>query len=208
MNAVTNFDISRYDVERIMASNTLLAGEMARRNSKDINEPRTEATIGYNVVTSQIINREEAIEGLNNNENGSSEWKMALYQQSNSCDQKTINCGNYRNSAFSGALHDLIGIESVGSSQTMLHDSTKIGTHFSNPSSLVTSLSSSREGSPDKIGPTFLFPKHPLVVPKIVSPIANGGLSSWFPPAAGQIRPTPAALSMSHMPVFAAWSDP
>ncbi|CAN1317280.1 AP2-like ethylene-responsive transcription factor ANT [Linum perenne] len=31
MNAVTNFDITRYDVERIMASNTLLSGESARR---------------------------------------------------------------------------------------------------------------------------------------------------------------------------------
>ncbi|XP_052206155.1 AP2-like ethylene-responsive transcription factor ANT [Diospyros lotus] len=35
VNAVTNFDISRYDVERIMASSSLLAGELARRN-KDI----------------------------------------------------------------------------------------------------------------------------------------------------------------------------
>lgn len=32
-NAVTNFDITRYDVERIMASNTLLSGELARRNN-------------------------------------------------------------------------------------------------------------------------------------------------------------------------------
>ncbi|KAH6808298.1 Integrase-type DNA-binding superfamily protein, partial [Perilla frutescens var. frutescens] len=30
-NAVTNFDTSRYDVERIMESNSLLSGEMARR---------------------------------------------------------------------------------------------------------------------------------------------------------------------------------
>ncbi|KAI3785169.1 hypothetical protein L1987_44282 [Smallanthus sonchifolius] len=31
INAVTNFDITRYNVERIMESNTLLAGELARR---------------------------------------------------------------------------------------------------------------------------------------------------------------------------------
>ncbi|KAK9066977.1 hypothetical protein SSX86_014301 [Deinandra increscens subsp. villosa] len=31
INAVTNFDITRYNVERIMESNTLLAGEQARR---------------------------------------------------------------------------------------------------------------------------------------------------------------------------------
>ncbi|CAH8344982.1 unnamed protein product [Eruca vesicaria subsp. sativa] len=35
-NAVTNFDITRYDVDRIMSSNTLLSGELARRNSKSI----------------------------------------------------------------------------------------------------------------------------------------------------------------------------
>ncbi|KAL0395846.1 UNVERIFIED_CONTAM: AP2-like ethylene-responsive transcription factor ANT [Sesamum calycinum] len=32
VNAVTNFDTSRYNVERIMESNALLSGEMARRN--------------------------------------------------------------------------------------------------------------------------------------------------------------------------------
>ncbi|XP_042029095.1 AP2-like ethylene-responsive transcription factor ANT isoform X2 [Salvia splendens] len=34
VNAVTNFDITRYDVERIMESNGLLPGEMARRNKE------------------------------------------------------------------------------------------------------------------------------------------------------------------------------
>nr|KYP72491.1 AP2-like ethylene-responsive transcription factor ANT [Cajanus cajan] len=81
VNAVTNFDISRYDVERIMASNTLLAGELARRNKES--EPRTEA-IEYNVVSSQqqqVMNKEE-VEAVNKhaNENGSSsDWKMVLY---------------------------------------------------------------------------------------------------------------------------------
>ncbi|KAJ0500061.1 putative transcription factor AP2-EREBP family [Helianthus annuus] len=40
-NAVTNFDISRYNVERIMESNTLLSGEQARR-TKDP-DPRNQA---------------------------------------------------------------------------------------------------------------------------------------------------------------------
>ncbi|KAL0798596.1 hypothetical protein Bca101_053771 [Brassica carinata] len=35
-NAVTNFDITRYDVDRIMSSNTLLSGELARRNNNSI----------------------------------------------------------------------------------------------------------------------------------------------------------------------------
>lgn len=216
MNAVTNFDISRYDVERIMASNTLLAGELARRNKNS--EPRTEA-IEYNVVSSQqvISNREEVHETVNNNNNNNSEngsssdWKMSLYhhqQQSNNCDQKTMKCGNYNRggggaaAAFSVSLQDLIGIDSVGSSQGMMDESTKIGTHFSNPSSLVTSLSSSREGSPDKMGPTLLFPKPPMGSKIVTSPtVANGvTVGSWFP---SQMRP----VSMSHLPVFAAWSD-
>ncbi|URD93813.1 AP2-like ethylene-responsive transcription factor [Musa troglodytarum] len=34
VNAVTNFDMARYDVEKIMASSTLLSGELARRSNK------------------------------------------------------------------------------------------------------------------------------------------------------------------------------
>ncbi|XP_028806916.1 AP2-like ethylene-responsive transcription factor ANT [Neltuma alba] len=196
VNAVTNFDISRYDVDRIMASNTLLAGELARRN-KD-SEPRIEA-LEYN----NHSNGEAVLAQRNKNDTGS-DWKM-LYPP-NSCDQKTGNCGNYRNSAISASLQDLIGIDSASSGQAMLEDTTKIGTHFSNPSSLVTSLSSSREGSPDKAGPTILFPKPPPIASKIVSPIGSG-VSSWFPSAASQTLRPASALSMSHLPVFAAWND-
>ncbi|XP_061351495.1 AP2-like ethylene-responsive transcription factor ANT [Gastrolobium bilobum] len=205
VNAVTNFDMSRYDVERIMASNTLLAGELARRNNNKESKPRTVEAIDYN----NIVNREEVEAVNNNNENGSTDYTMALYQsqqqqQSNSYDdQKTIKCGNYRNSGFSMALQDLVGIDSVGSSQTMLdNDTVKIGTHFSNPSSLVTSLSSSRECSPDKTGPTLLFP----MGSKIVSPISTS-VTSWFPSEATQLRPATTTISMSHLPLFAAWND-
>lgn len=207
---MTNFDICRYNVERIMSSNTLLSGERARRN-KD-GEPRTKA-VEYNHNATNQINgvgegEGEALEAENNNENGS-EWKVDLYQspqkQSNCYDQKTtMNSGNHRNSALSRALQDLIGIDSVG-------DSTKMGTHFSNPSSLVTSLSSSREGSLDKTGPTRLFPKT-LVPSNILSPIATGHgvTTAWILPAASQLRPAAAAaaaMSVSHLPAFAAWND-
>lgn len=202
VNAVTNFDISRYDVERIMASNTLLAGELARRN-KD-NDPRNEAIEHNNNGAPSQTNNVEAVQTRNNNENDS-HWRKVLFQQqqSNNSDQKTMNCGNYRNTAFSMALQDLIGIDSVGSGQPMLDESNKIGTHFSNASSLVTSLSSSREGSPDKSGPSLLFPKPPSVETKIINPI--GSVSSWFT-SAPQMRPA-AAISLSHLPVFAAWND-
>ncbi|KAE8057010.1 hypothetical protein FH972_013732 [Carpinus fangiana] len=189
VNAVTNFDITRYDVERIMASNTLLAGELARRN-KDA-DSRTEA-IDYNP---SMQNGGEANQPENNSNGNGSDWKMALYQPQqtpNACVESSLDHqkSNYRSPSFSMALQDLIGIDIVNPSQSMVDASGKLGTHFSNPSSLVTSLSSSREVSPDKNGSSMLFAKPPLA-------------SSWFPTA--QLRP--AAISMSHLPVFAAWTD-
>lgn len=171
-----------------MASNTLLAGELARRN-KDT-DSRTEA-IDYNP---SMQNGGEANQPENNNNGNGSDWKMALYQPpqqtQNACvDSLDHQKSNYRSPSFSMALQDLIGIDLVNSSQAMVDDSGKLGTHFSNPSSIVTSLSSSREVSPDKNGSTMLFAKPPLA-------------SSWFP---SQLRP--AAISMSHLPVFAAWTD-
>lgn len=163
-NAVTNFEICIYDVERIMISNNLLSGELARRSK---------ATKQSNGVG------EEALEAQNKSEKGS-EWKKMGVCES---PQRTLKSRNYRNSAVSGALQDLMGIDSVD-------DSTKRGTHFSNPSSLVTSLSSSGEDSPHKNGPTLLFPD-PTMPSNIVSPVAT----SWFPSAA------------SHLPLFAAWND-
>ncbi|OMO50908.1 hypothetical protein CCACVL1_30150 [Corchorus capsularis] len=205
VNAVTNFDITRYDVERIMASNTLLAGELARRNKET--DSNNEAN-DYNAPT--LTNGETIQQPEISNVSGS-DWKMALYQspqqQQNggaveSLDQKSMsNGGNYRNPSFSMALQDLIGVDSVNSSQPLVEESTtKLGTHYSNPSSLVTSLNNSREGSPDKTGSTMHFAKPPLAS-KFISP-TNG--VSWFPSA--QLRPA-AAISMAHLPVFAAWND-
>ncbi|MED6130718.1 hypothetical protein PIB30_003295 [Stylosanthes scabra] len=188
-NAVTNFDISRYDVERIMASNTLLAGELARRNNnKDNNNNSIEAppiceAIQYN------NNNVEAVQA-NRNNNDDSNWKMVLYN--NGCDD------------------DLIGIE--GQQQPLMEEEcNKIANHFSNPSSHVTSLSSSsREASPDKIM-VFPNPKALQLEPKMVlnnNPLTSSGsvVGSWFP--SHQMRPaSAAAISLSHLPVFAAWND-
>lgn len=200
VNAVTNFDITRYDVERITASNTLIAGELAKRSKGK--EPSREA-IDYNPPQ----NSGEAIQSESNNGNGT-DWKMALYQspqqQPSSCveslEQKPMSIGGYRTTSFSMALQDLIGIDSVNTSQPIGDESTKLGTHFSNPSSLVTSLSSSREASPDKTGPAMLFAKPPLAS-KLMGPAS--ALSSWIPTS--QLRP--AAVSMAHLPLFAAWND-
>ncbi|XP_044510876.1 AP2-like ethylene-responsive transcription factor ANT [Mangifera indica] len=186
VNAVTNFDITRYDVERIMSSNTLLAGEFARRNKET--KSSQEAT-EYNTSTQ---NNGGTTQLQNDNGNGS-DWKKALYQTP---------LQQPNTSSISVALQDLIGIDSVNSSQAMVDESVKVGgSHFSNPSSLVTSLSSSREGSPDKAGPSMLFARPP-VASKFISP--TNGINTWFPSAA-QLRP--AAISVAHLPVFAAWND-
>ncbi|XP_010248341.1 PREDICTED: AP2-like ethylene-responsive transcription factor ANT [Nelumbo nucifera] len=201
VNAVTNFDISRYDVERIVASNTLLAGELARRNK--VIESKNEA-----VDHQACVQNSNGEAGLSEAESGSgSEWKMVLYQgspqQPTACvepiDQKPMNIGNYRNPSFSSAtLHDLIGIE-TGNTPQGVDDSAKLGTHLSNASSLVTTLSSSREGSPDKTGLAVLFAKPPSASSKFINATP---VNSWIPSA--QLRP---AIGMSHMPVFAAWTD-
>ncbi|XP_010061622.2 AP2-like ethylene-responsive transcription factor CRL5 isoform X1 [Eucalyptus grandis] len=215
VNAVTNFDISRYDVERIMASSTLLAGELARR-TKEI--APNEEVAEYNALTQQKIGSDGTLqlESSGNVTNGS-DWKMVLYHSSpqlqascnQSLDHNSVGCpsggGNYRNSSFSMALHDLIGMESsVNSSQPSVDDPAKLGTrHLSNPSSLVTSLSSSREASPDRAGSAFA--NKPPVVSKLVntSP-TSASVTSWLPSPA-HMRPS--AIAMSHLPVFAAWND-
>lgn len=177
VNAVTNFDISRYDVEKIMASNTLPTGEIARRN-KDV-KPITEATV----------------ETTNRVENGC-DWKMVQ-------ENGTLNHENYQNTPpFAVALHDLIGLES--SHQTVMDESTtSMARHFSNASSLVTSLSSSREGSPEKYGaPINIFAKpNSTLGAKFIEPSSNVG--SWISTA--QMRPV--QLATTHLPVFAAWND-
>ncbi|GAB2222420.1 hypothetical protein Droror1_Dr00013637 [Drosera rotundifolia] len=151
VNAVTNFDISKYDVEKIMASSTLLTGEQARRlKALGPVMPETE----NNPLVQQLCL--EARSSANSNGNNVSEWKMTLYQDD--------------------------------------HQSTRtVPVHFSNSSSLVTSVNSSREASPDKDGgsPSVLYHKLPL---------------AWIPSSV-QLRPSSAALSFAHLPVFAAWTD-
>ncbi|XP_016489488.1 AP2-like ethylene-responsive transcription factor ANT [Nicotiana tabacum] len=183
VNAVTNFDISRYDVEKIMASNTLPAGELARRNKE--REPIE--SIEYNLTGHK--NEQPCVQNddnNNNNGNNVTDWKMVSYQSSNP------SLGNYRTPTFSMALQDLIGIDLMNSSNHAILDDqqNKIGNHFSNASSLVTSLGSSREASPDKSAASLVFAKPTNV-------------NACIPSA--QLRPIP--VSISHLPVFAALND-
>ncbi|KAL0325358.1 UNVERIFIED_CONTAM: AP2-like ethylene-responsive transcription factor CRL5 [Sesamum radiatum] len=194
-NAVTNFDISRYDVEKIMASNTLPTGEIARRSKEE--KPNSEAAVDCNATAqSQLENVETA-----------SDWKMVLQYQpprlQESFNIGSINIGNYHNPPFSMPLHDLIGIDS---SQTAVDQSAiTVAQHFPNASSPVTSLSCSREASPDKYGAHILFAKpnnnNNTSATKFVNPSSN--VNAWI--SAPQLRPVP--LTTAHLPLFAAWND-
>lgn len=137
VNAVTNFDVSRYDVERIIASTTLLAGELARRIKRTAITTTIEA--GYAQPENIDHQQRTTLEALN---------------------EKLKNPNNQQqliNNEFSGE---------------------KMDGPYSNPSSLITSLSCSREESPDGISASM-------------AATANG--NSW--------------VSSGHFPVFAAWSD-
>ncbi|CAA3022532.1 AP2-like ethylene-responsive transcription factor ANT [Olea europaea subsp. europaea] len=182
VNAVTNFDISRYDVEKIIASNTLPTGELARRNKE--REPQPEAIV-YNTVAQKP-------EGYAQLEHVP-DWKMVLHQsrshqQNDSLElmnEKTMHSGN----SFSVGLQGLI----ANMSQPVMDETINPGNgtqHFSNPSSLVTSLSSSREASPDKTGASVLFAKPTNLATKYAS---------------YQLSPLP--LSMAQLPAFATWKD-
>ncbi|KAL5706654.1 hypothetical protein ACHQM5_024796 [Ranunculus cassubicifolius] len=181
-SAVTNFDMTRYDVERIMASNTLLAGEQAKRNKA--------ITIPVEAAVQEVSLPEE-------HNAGGSDWKMLMCPSSpeqpsdttESVEEKSNGIRNYRHPSFAGALQDLIELHNLNSDEQVGDDSGAL-VHLSNASSLVTSLNSSREGSPDKNGYSTVYPRY-------------ASMNSWIPSA--QLRS--AGSVVPHMPMFAAWAD-
>ena len=183
VNAVTNFDITRYDVEKIMASNNLLSSELARRN-KQI-DGGTEYNIDHNKPSAYDENQ-EAILMQKSCSSQSEQWKMALYQSP----QQQLDQNQPRIEALDNMFHQEV------------EESSKMRTHahVSNPSSLATSLSSSREGSPDRTSLPMLSAMPSTTKQFAISP--NSNMNSWDPSA--HLRP---ALSLPQMPVFAAWTD-
>ncbi|RWW72938.1 hypothetical protein BHE74_00019241, partial [Ensete ventricosum] len=192
VNAVTNFDITRYDVEKIIASSTLLPGELARKNKA--------IEAGKDVSSGRNPGRDPAEE----NNGGGAGWKIVLYKSTQHSPPSTeprdhepmMIGGDYRSPmTYSAARHGLMGVE-AGSSVHGVDDSEKLNNaHLSNQSSLVTSLGSSREGSPDRTGLSMMYVNaSPKFNPTpLVSSIPNM-----------QLRPS---ASMTQMPVFAAWND-
>ncbi|RLM85185.1 hypothetical protein C2845_PM04G02290 [Panicum miliaceum] len=197
LNAVTNFDITRYDVDKIMASNTLLPGELARRKKDD------ETPVADGGVTAAAL-----VQAGNGSAASADTWKVAaaLAAAPRAAEHSHV---HHQHDALSGAeafsvLHDLVtaadggGHHSAGGVQHM---------PMSSASSLVTSLGNSREASPDRGGGlSMLFSKPPAqqqqAASKPMSPLKP--LGSWASPASARAA---ASVSIAHMPVFAAWTD-
>ncbi|GAB4849123.1 hypothetical protein Ancab_003931 [Ancistrocladus abbreviatus] len=204
INAVTNFNITRYDVEKIMASGTLLAGNLARRN-KDIQSAGDASNLNHIIGISTC----EINESRKNDKSDSDSWKMPLYQSSQQSDnesvklldQNTATMGNHKDPEFPLGQNSPIKIDAMNFvNHQELTDSAKVENHMSHSSSLVTSLNSSREGSPDRSGLAFPFTMPASASRMFANP--SGNANSWIPGA--QMRP---AVSMAQMPIFAAWAD-
>ncbi|KAL6573074.1 hypothetical protein OROHE_002550 [Orobanche hederae] len=175
VNAVTNFDISRYDVERIMESSSLLSGEMARRPTRGIVVSCSNDDTNFpsnNNNTEPFPPTKQAATSTSN----LSDWRMALYHSSSH--GKPDNVEDFNKAAnFQGNVMD-IGIEAFGGKMT--------GGVSTNSSSLVTSLDSSREGSPDR----------------------NIGLMQFgLPGTLASTQWVPSAGMRPQVPLFSAWAD-
>uniref|UniRef100_A0A0A8Y3P4 Uncharacterized protein n=1 Tax=Arundo donax TaxID=35708 RepID=A0A0A8Y3P4_ARUDO len=167
-----------------MASNTLLPADLARRN-KDHHHVDPSSAAGTNDT-----------------------WKIAAAAAMSSAaaapraavaaEQQHHHQGHHDAEAFS-VLHDLVVTAADGGAHHHMP--------MSGASSLVTSLSNSREGSPDRGGGlSMLFskPSQPAPAPskQPMSPLMMP-LGSWASPASAR----PAAVSIAHMPLFDAWTD-
>ncbi|CAI9111232.1 OLC1v1011406C1 [Oldenlandia corymbosa var. corymbosa] len=211
VNAVTNFDISRYDVERIMASNTLLAGDLARRN-KNLESSNNEISVHEN--PSNPNPKEEAANVTRENNDNALDWSMALHQFSQPLQKPNPLVEGFRTSSnnYPMAINALMGIETLDHHNAHHHHqqefaagSGKMIAHFSEASSLVTSVSCSREGSPDKnnnLQVHFAMPQAAIASSSSNSKLHSARSpphlpNSWISTA--QLRP--------HVPIFASWTD-
>ncbi|TKW30330.1 hypothetical protein SEVIR_2G029000v4 [Setaria viridis] len=212
LNAVTNFDITRYDVDKIMASNTLLPGELARRKKDDEVAAIAPADGGAGGVTTAAL-AAAAHQAANGSAAAADTWKVAAAL---AAAEHGHGAHHHHHDVLSGAeafsvLHDLVTAADGGG-----HHGAGAAQHMpmSSASSLVTSLGNSREGSPDRGGGlSMLFSKPPAPQQQQQQQAANNKpmmsplmpLGSWASPASA--RGAAAAVSIAHMPVFAAWTD-
>lgn len=140
-NAVTNFDISKYHVERIITSSTLLSADMARRN-KEI-EPNKE-----------IIDNEQRTQMIDNLGNTQSDWKMSLYQSAQADQRQDLNGSGNVVSHLSSGSSSLLASSREGSPSDRQNNSLPFfGWVSSSASSTTTSA---------QLRPALAMPRVPL----------------------------------------------
>ncbi|XP_062213244.1 AP2-like ethylene-responsive transcription factor CRL5 [Phragmites australis] len=191
LNAVTNFDITRYDVDKIMESNTLLPGEQVRR--KTDGEDSTAAAVSE---SDAVANAAVALVQAGN----AADWKIQAAAALPGSARTATPCGNEHghhqdllsSEAFS-VLHDIVSVD-AGNARG------NASAHMSNASSLATSVSNSREQSPDRGGGLAMLFAKPAAS-KLACPLPLG---SWVSPSPVSARP---GVSIAHLPMFAAWTD-
>ncbi|KAK1363685.1 AP2-like ethylene-responsive transcription factor ANT [Heracleum sosnowskyi] len=190
-NAVTNFDVSKYDVERIMASSTLLAGEMARRN-KEVISPS--AVCNYNPFA---VNHNSEVCILKDSTGSISNWKYHPSQPDNTL----ASAEDFSASSISLSGHNMLGngMNSMMGSQQEANESVDLGTPSLSTDSLsVNSFTGSRKGS-QNINNNNPLPMLVGMPPSAAKLLCNSATAtgSWISTA--QLGP--------HAPIFAAWTD-
>ncbi|CAD6214797.1 unnamed protein product [Miscanthus lutarioriparius] len=184
LNAVTNFDITRYDVEKIMESNTLLPGEQVRRK-KDGGAAAALVQAGGSCVVDTSKIQAAALPAAAVGRGGGGGQQQQQHQDLLSSE------------AFS-LLHDIVSVDAAGTG------GGSASAHTSNASSLAPSVSNSREQSPHRGdgGLAMFFAKPAAAVPRLACPLPLG---SWVSPSAvSSARP---GVSIAHLPMFTAWTD-
>lgn len=174
---MTNFNITRYNVEKIMACDTLLAGDLARRDRE----------IGF--CSRPSNHNSPMVEGLGD---------IFLHHRnihdepSQETEKQQLHIGYHMAQSSSDATVD--NNELAGNLEcSAAEDPGKIGMQFSNSSSMDTSLSVSQEGSPER-----------NVVPMSSGKVSpSNGLSTMQRNPSPLIHD----IDMPHLPVFASWTD-
>ncbi|XP_052146480.1 AP2-like ethylene-responsive transcription factor CRL5 isoform X2 [Oryza glaberrima] len=198
LNAVTNFDITRYDVDKILESSTLLPGELARRKGK----------VGDGGGAAAVADAAAALVQAGN----VAEWKMAtaaaLPAAARTEQQQQHGHGGHQH-------HDLLPSDAFSVLQDIVSTVDAAGAPPRAPhmSMAATSLGNSREQSPDRgvgVGGggggvlATLFAK-PAAASKLYSPVP---LNTWASPSpAVSSVPARAGVSIAHLPMFTAWTD-
>jgi AP2-like factor, ANT lineage len=183
LSAVTNFDITRYDVDKIMESSTLLPGEQVRRRKEGADAAVSEAAAALVQAGNCMTDT----------------WKIqAALPAAARADERGAGQQQRQDLLSSEAfslLHDIVSVDAAAGTGT--------GGMSNASSSLAPSVSNSREQSPDRGGASLamLFAK-PAAAPKLACPLPLG---SWVSPSAVSARPP--GVSIAHLPVFAAWTD-